>query len=247
MQEVGWQSILYQGRWEQTFLKISKLCQKVLGENALELFAAETMIDHEMFMSRKFAYLRWNFLIFVIGNSAFFNTLLYKGHFPKKNTAGSHRSFYKDAFDRIFATGIPRENYFLQLTLLGKIEFSAGNPIECHPEIFSKIQAGIREAEIEYRLANVVEFVSEQKQRPVDFVSLSDVPSYFDETMSREFLARMKAGLAEDAQVVCRYYLRVIESMNRDGFLDVTQNYRTWIDMEKTQMYHVDVFKKNRK
>ncbi|MEN9825990.1 MAG: hypothetical protein RI953_1735 [Pseudomonadota bacterium] len=244
-ESLGWQSVLYQGRWEKTFFKISRFCRAVLGGAAQDIFSATTKAQHDDFMLREFPTFRWNLLVFLIGNSSFFNALLYKGHFPKKNTPGSHRQFYKDAYDRIFAQGLPRENYFLQLTLLGDIAYPEGNPVECQPGIFERIQTGIRQCKIRYQLANVVEHVSQLSADPVDFVSISDVPSYFDDALASEFLTRMSKGLNPGALVVARYYLRVIQETNMSGFQQVTEKYRSLIDAEKTQMYHVEVYKKD--
>ncbi|MFZ9519529.1 MAG: DUF3419 family protein [Silvanigrellaceae bacterium] len=239
-----WNKILYIGRWEKTFSKISQACRLVLGSAAHDIFNSTTKAEHDDFMLKDFPTLRWNLLVFLIGNSSFFNALLYKGHFPKKNTPGSHRQFYKEAYDRIFSIGLPRENFFLQLTLLGAIQFHEGNPVECQAGVYEKIQSGIRQCEIVYQAANVVEHVSGLSDDPVDFVSISDVPSYFDETLAREFLKRLGSGLSREALVVVRYYLRVIHETEMAGFERVTEKFGSLIDAEKTQMYHVEVYQK---
>jgi S-adenosylmethionine-diacylglycerol 3-amino-3-carboxypropyl transferase len=201
------------------------------------------MPEHADFMSTKFARLRWEFLVFLLGNSSFFNAVLYGGHFPQKNTPGSHRSFYKSAYDRIFAAGLPRDNFFLQLTLLGEIKYPEGNPVECRPDVFAKIKSGIRSSKIDYVNANVVDFISSQSDAHADFISLSDVPSYFDNDTAVDFLQRMRSGLSSGALVVARYYLRVLSGMNFDGYQIDSQNSRHWIELEKTQMYDVGIYK----
>ncbi len=243
--ELQWQSVLYNGRWERTFDKISRLCRSLLGEDAVRIFESTTIQEHMKYMLSEFPRLKWNFLIFVVGNSSFFNAFLYGGHFPKKNTEGSHRSFYQNAYDRIFAAGLPRENFFLQLTLLGEIKYAEGNPVECREDVFELIKKGIRSARIQYVNNNVVECVEGLTATPADFVSLSDVPSYFDDSTSINFLSRMSSGLNPQALVVARYYLRVLDAMNREGYFTVSQKYRASIDVEKTQMYHIDVYQKS--
>lgn len=242
--ELAWAPLLYLGRWEQTFAKISKLCRTLLGSDAYKIFEAKNFSEHLLYVTRDFSNFRWNTLVFLIGNSTFFNALLYKGHFPQKNVLGSHRKYYKDAFNRIFASGVPRENFFLQLTLLGELQFEEGNPIECAEGVYQKIQAGIKAAKISYQLGNVLDVVRKGSSLPVDFVSLSDVPSYFDESTSRDFLQQMSPGLNPDALIVARYYLRVINWMNKDGFVKVNGDFERYIEEEKTQMYFVDVFQK---
>ena len=243
-EHLGWASVLYKGRWEQTFAKISKLCRVLLRDDTKKIFDAKSFSEHLLYVTRDFSRFRWNTLVFLIGNSTFFNTLLYKGHFPQKNVPGSHRQYYKDAFNRIFASGVPRENFFLQLTLLGELLFEEGNPIECHEGVYQRIQAGIRSAKVFYKLGNVVEVVHKNNEIPIDFVSLSDVPSYFDEQTSRSFLQKLSPGLAPNAVIVARYYLRVISWMQKEGFIRVNHDFERWIEEEKTQMYSVDIFKK---
>lgn len=243
-EETDWSPILYCGRWEQTFGKISKVCRRVLGSNIEELFASETIAEHADFMSKHFASLRWDLLVFILGNSAFFNAMLYGGHFPQKNTSGSHRSFYKAAYQRIFSAGLPHENFFLQLTMFGEIKYPQGNPVECRPEVYAALQAGIRRSKIEYANAGVVEFIGSQSDKPAGFVSLSDVPSYFDNATAVDFLQQMNSGLSRDALVVSRYYLRVLKDMNMAGFESVTEKFIRWIELEKTQMYDVGIYRK---
>lgn len=111
--------------------------------------------------------------------------------------------------------------------------------------MFELIKKGIRSARIQYVNNNIVECVEGLTATPADFVSLSDVPSYFDDSTSINFLSRMSSGLNPQALVVSRYYLRVLDAMNREGYFTVSQKYRALIDVEKTQMYHVDVYQKS--
>lgn len=241
----SWDDILYSGRWERTFSKIAKMCRAFLGSHADQIFAARDLSEHKKYMDREFPWWRWNILVFVIGNSSFFNTLLYRGHFPKKNTPGTHWDFYKGAYERIFSMTPARENYFLQMTILGMLQYSEGNPVECQPGIYEKIQTGIRRAKIRYQRASVVDFIGSQSDDSVDFVSLSDTPSYYDEKISAQFLQLMSPGLNRESLVVARYYLRVLDAIETRGFRSVTEDYRSLIATEKTQMYTFDIFKKS--
>jgi S-adenosylmethionine-diacylglycerol 3-amino-3-carboxypropyl transferase len=240
----GYAPLLYSGRWERTFQKISKMCRLALGPTVGRLFEFEDAVDFRAYMAHEFPEMRWKALIFLIGNSTFFNTLLYRGSFPAKNTSGSHYSFYKSAYDRIFANGLPRQNFFLQLTFLGELQFAEGNPIECQPGIYEEIQEGIKSSNIEYCVGSVIDVVEHRQNEPIDFVSLSDVPSYFDEKTSRNFLQRMALGLSSDAVVVARYYLRVLQTVELNGFKRVNTEFEKSISAEKTQMYTMDVFKR---
>lgn len=241
----GYAPVLYSGRWERTFSKISKMCRIALGDSVDKLFDFRDESDFRQYMAHDFPDFRWKALVFLIGNSTFFNTLLYRGSFPPKNTPGSHYSFYHSAYEKNFAIGLPRENFFLQLTFLGELRFAEGNPIECMPGVYEEIQTGIRNAQVGYCLGNVVDVVERMQNDRLDFVSLSDVPSYFDEKTSSHFLQRMASGLSPDALVVARYYLRVLQSVDTSGFSRVGDEYEKLMSSEKTQMYTTDVFRRH--
>lgn len=239
-----WTSILYDGKWERTFSKIAKICQSVLGDSVHDLFQSENLSQHFAYMDGQFPRLKWRFLVFLIGNSSFFNAILYKGKFPKKNIPESHFRYYLNAYDRIFERFLPRDNFFLQMTLLGRVAFESGNPIECSPDLFDKIKEGISRSRIYYREGNVVDLVEQNDATPINFVSLSDVPSYFDEETSAQFLRRMKSGLADEAEVVVRYYLREIRNADLTGYNDVSSQFSDVFATELTQMYRMSVFQK---
>jgi S-adenosylmethionine-diacylglycerol 3-amino-3-carboxypropyl transferase len=75
-----------------------------------------------------------------------------------------------------------------------------------------------------------------------DFLSLSDVPSYFQGDLETEFMQRIKPGLSPGAVVVNRYYLRKSEC-DLDGYVDITENYLKLIELEKVQMYDIRIYK----
>jgi len=240
----NWASILYDGKWERAFLKIAQLCQSVLGDTVHELFQSEDYVHHRTYMRESFPYWKWRLLVFLIGNSSFFNSLLYKGSFPIKNVEGSHFRYYFDAYNRIFDKFLPRDNFFLQMTLFGRLKYESGNPIECRKQVFYLAQEGIRGSQVSYCFGNVVDLVEHNKDTPINFVSLSDVPSYFDDETSLRFLTRMRSGLADEAEVVARYYLREIHDPDLSGFDEVTSHYKDIFATELTQMYRVAVFRK---
>lgn len=242
----NWSSLLYGGKWERTFSKIAKICQSVLGDSVHELFHNDDFSQHLSYMKDCFPHYKWRFLVFLIGNSSFFNTLLYKGSFPKKNVAESHFKYYYDAYKRIFERFLPRDNFFLQLTLLGCLKYESGSPIECRRHVFEKIKEGICLSHVRFRVGNIVELVEHSVDSPVDFLSLSDVPSYFDEATAHRFLRRMSPGLADGADVVVRCYLRELVDTNTDGFDDVSEQFRALFASEMTQMYRMSVFRKKR-
>lgn len=240
-----WKSILYTGKWERTFKKISTICRAVLGDTIDELFEINDFREHLLFMENSFPWWKWNFLVFAMGNSTFFNTLLYKGSFPVKNVEESHFEYYRSAYKRIYSHFLPRNNYFLQMTLLGEIRFASGVPVECRPQVYDSVQSAIQTTQIQYLRGHILDIVSQSSNHPADFVSLSDVPSYFDDQTAHGFLERISAGLSPDALVAARFYLRVINSLKCDGFVDVTDQHSGAFASEMTQMYRMALYRKS--
>ncbi|NRA45581.1 MAG: hypothetical protein HRU09_11555 [Oligoflexales bacterium] len=76
-----------------------------------------------------------------------------------------------------------------------------------------------------------------------DFVSFSDVPSYFSGSEEQNYLQRLKKGLKFGAHVVIRCYLRIPEGTDLTGYEDVTHQYQDLIDAEQTQVYRIFVYR----
>lgn len=241
----GWESILYDGKWERTFGKLSVGVRALTGAAGMGLFTALTRAEHERYLREKFPARAWKTVLFLLGNAGVFNALLYKGHFPKKNLPQSFYGFYKEAFERLFAQGPARENFFLQLLFFGKVIFSEGCPVECKPEVFAAAQAALRSGiEIRYRLGDLVGEAA-STDVPIDFFSFSDVPSYFSGDLEREFMQRVRPKLAGGALVVLRNYLHVPEGLDLSGYDTVTAQYREAIAREKLQVYTTEIYRKS--
>lgn len=240
---INWQSLLYLGRWEKTFKTISRIVQNIVGERVLEIFEQKTMVDQRRFMVDGFPDMRWRMGLFALGNSALFNALLYKGHFPSNNVARSYFRFYEESFNRIFAKTLARENFFLQIVLYGELRHPEGNPIECSPAVYERVQSGIRNATVSYHVGNVVDWIKSSTE-PVDFLSFSDVPSYFSDHLAAAFMQEIAPNLAQGSLTVVRSYMHRPSQVNLTGYRDVAERYVSAIDSEKTQMYFIDVYER---
>lgn len=238
-----WNSILYAGRWERTVGKLAKVNRRITGQKGIGLFSALNRAEHFEYLRDQFPSRSWAVTLTLLGNAGVFNSLLYKGHFPKKNLPGSSFRHYHGAFDRLFAQGPARENYFLQLFFFGRILFAEGCPIECDPKVYAQARKGLEGATIQYLCGNIVE-EAEKSSTPIDALSLSDVPSYFSGETERQFLQRIRRGMNPGGTVVIRNYLRAPENTDRSGFEDVTHLHEDLIRDEKTQMYRVDVLRR---
>jgi S-adenosylmethionine-diacylglycerol 3-amino-3-carboxypropyl transferase len=178
----------------------------------------------------------------MLGNASVFNALLYKGSFPEKNIPGSRRAFYEERYERLFKVGPARENYFLQLSFLGTLLYPEGNPVECLPEVYAAAKSALQSTQVEFALGDAVAIASRQERR-IDFLSFSDVPSYFKGEMEKHFMQRIRPGLSADAQVVVRNYLHVPENCDRSGFEDVSRQFSHEILNEKVGVYDVEIFR----
>jgi len=243
-EEAHWESILYTGSWERTIAKLSYFNRRITGMSGVGLFTAMNHAEHLRYMDKKFPNTAWSLTLSLLGNANVFNSLLYKGHFPKKNTPGSSFQFYRKTFDKIFSQGPARQNFLLQLLFFGRILFPEGNPIECDPEVFAAAKKGINKAKIQYIQGNIVEEVA-KCAGTVNLVSLSDVPSYFSGDTEKKFMQKIFPGMAPDGIVVIRNYLHVPEGTDYTGYKKVTHQYQSLIDQEKVQMYQIEVFQKS--
>ncbi len=238
-----WDSILYDGKWERTFSKLSKINRKITGTKGAELFHALTLKEHQDYLEREFPKKAWSLVLFALGNAGVFNTLLYKGHFPKKNIDQSFYKFYEQSFKKLFKQGLARENFFLQLLFFGKIIFSEGVPIEANPEVFRAAKAALLKTEVRYKLGDLLEN-SEKVDRAIDFFSFSDVPSYFKGETEKNFLQRILKKMAPGGLAVVRNYLHIPEQTDTTGFATVTGEYTSDIENEKVGVYLIDIYRR---
>jgi len=232
----GWDSILYEGKWEKTFYLFSRFVYALLGKRRLELFDCITLSAQKEYINKKFPRWRWMFILFVLGNRSMFNALLYGGHFVKKNIAKGYFNFYNESFNYLFNQILARENFFLQICFLGKIIFKEANILEaqcfCFEEMKDNLSRKYTEIiEVQGDLINAI-----CNHTKVDFISMSDVPSYFSGDIEKNFLQKIKSSLSLGAIIVIRNYLRIPEC-DQSGYEDVTEQYHDLISQEKVQVY----------
>lgn len=239
---IEWGSPLYEGKWERTFQKLSRVVQAIMGSGGRALFECRSNEEQRAYLASDFPWLRWKGVIALLGNASVFNALLYKGSFPEKNTPGSRRQFYESRYSRLFAQGPARENFFLQLSFLGSIEHAEGNPIECDPNVFFAAKEALQSCNVEFALGDATEVASRQKGR-IGFLSFSDVPSYFKGEQEKTFMQKIRPGLADGATVVVRNYLHVPVGCDHSGYVLENAKHEAAVLSEKVGVYDVDVFR----
>ena len=239
-QQNDWESLLYKGKWESSFATFGKITQTLLGPKALEFFQFNDLESQKDFLKKEFPWKRWNLLVKVIGNRATFNALLYKGDFIKKNVKLSYFDYYSQAFKNLFNHGLAKENFFLQLCMLGAVRFPEGNIIEADLACFQDMKKRAQEAQVSFIQEDVI---SQGKQESYDFISISDVPSYFSGKLESDFLQDLYPKLESGGVIVLRSYLRIPDA-DRTGYTDISSSHQDLIETEKTQMYKIEVLRK---
>lgn len=240
-----WEALLYTGNYEKAIIKLSQFIQKVLGPYHIKKL--QNFNGHYPFreyMKNEFPHLKWKMLVKVLGNSTLFNALLYKGKHPKKNIDLSYSQYYTQMFEQLFSLFIPRESFFLQLVFFGKILESGATPLEADPKIFKQMKEGISGCKVTTLQGDLFENIKQVKD-DIDFVSFSDILSYFPEELGKIYLQDIKHKLSPRALTVHRYYFHISKNLDTTGYTKLTETYPTLINKEKTQIYLMDIYQRN--
>ncbi|WP_141735255.1 DUF3419 family protein [Oligoflexus tunisiensis] len=245
--QINWEGLLYQGRWEQTFIGIPKRLRKVVGTAYDSIFEFTSQEEQDRSLAAKLKDPIWcsvpAAVLMLMGNATFFNTVLYRGSFVRKNIPDSYFDFYSRAFKRLFANGLTRENFFLQICFLGRLQYPEGNPVEVHPDVYPLAQRALQNGTaIELIVRDILSFAAKAQDK-YDFVSLSNVPSYFSGAPESNYLQSLARCLNRDALVVVRCYLRIPQGTDTSGFVDVSHEYEELAAREKMQMYRIFVYR----
>lgn len=237
--ELNYSSLLYLGKWERTFSTLAKINRMFLGRDFDRILKFDNLADQKKYYLEEFPRKRWKMVLLLLGNKALFNALLYKGDFIEKNFPESHFEYYHNAFERLFTQDIAQKSFFLQLCFYGKINSMYGQPVEAGLLTHQRVSAS--KTSTHYITEDIISHLSSGAKR-YDFLSLSDVPSYFKGELEENFMQKIKASLNPGAIVVNRYYLRKAKC-NLDGFLDISETHRDLIQAEKVQMYDICIYR----
>jgi S-adenosylmethionine-diacylglycerol 3-amino-3-carboxypropyl transferase len=241
--EHKWSSLLYVGKYEMMLISLSSIIQKVMGKHILKL---ASFTDHNKFIEylyTKFPKHRWRFLVTILGNSTMLNALLYKGKHPKKNIKTSYSSYYREMFNNLFQFLLPKDSFLLQMIFFGKVIFLEGAPFETNPKIFNDMKKSANSCKISYYCGDLFDNL-EKIEEKIDFVSFSDILSYFPSSLEKVYLQKIKPYLSPKAITVHRYYFRINKDLDITGFTKTTDQHLTLIEKEKTQIYIIDTYEK---
>jgi S-adenosylmethionine-diacylglycerol 3-amino-3-carboxypropyl transferase len=238
-EETKFSSLLYLGKWERTFGTLAKINRFLLGSDFDRILRFDDLNAQKKYYQNEFPLKRWKAVIFLLGNKALFNALLYKGEFIEKNSPDSHFDFYYKAFERLFTNGVAAESFFLHLCFYGKINSLTGVPVEASLESHQRIASS--KTKVNYLNIDMITHLK-SGVATYDFLSLSDVPSYFKGDLEKNFMQMIRPGLKPGAIIVNRNYLRVPDC-NLADFVDITSFYKDIISSEKVQMYDIRIYR----
>ena len=239
----GWRSPLYDGRWEQTFTKLSRVNRRLTGGSWRRLFEARNLDEQRRIVASDFSGRRFRLFLAFLAAPKLFDMLLYKGKFPKVNIPESQYRLYVNSFGHLFENTLARENFFLQIMFYGRVAFPEGVPVECEPSVFERAKRALATTAVAYRQGDVITAASEVTPK-IDFFSLSDVPSYFSGATESGFLQSIRPNLSDGALVVVRSYLHVPRQLDTRGYRLLNDRYRSLFSSEKVQVYKIDVYQR---
>ena len=239
----GYESLLYAGRFEKFLLLHSKILSRMLPRVAKKLLHLESMKDQKAYFDDRFPWQRFCLYLFLFGNEFFYNLVLYKGHFPKKNFSKSFYHYYLDIYKKLFDTFLYSDNFYLQLLFQGKLINRRSWPLEAKRDIFLAAKKNLVNTKITYIKDNIVSFVSAQKKN-IDFLSLSNVPSYFKGEMETLFYQKMAPGMRKDSLIVSRYYSHIPFRPVTMGFENVSHHFIDILNKDALPMYFIDIHKR---
>jgi S-adenosylmethionine-diacylglycerol 3-amino-3-carboxypropyl transferase len=237
-----WTEIIYMGRFERMFKSLVWINQLFTGRAGRGLFDCETVEDQIEYLKSSFPDLRWRVVLFLLANSTVLNSILYKGDFPRKNIPDSTYANFRRIYDHIFRGIRVKESFFAQFSFFGRLVTREAGLMEVDPEIFDSIKYAIPYTQVEYVHGDIVREIASGREG-YNFVSLSDVPSFLPTASEALYLRDMRPGLGPGAIVVTRGNLRVI-TPEMLGYEDISGSLSELCSREKTQLWHVDAFKR---
>jgi S-adenosylmethionine-diacylglycerol 3-amino-3-carboxypropyl transferase len=236
-----WSEIIYMGKFEKTMSALSKINVMVTGKSGRNIFKCDSLTDQQVYYKTKFPQSRWNAILFLLGNTSLLKTLLCKGELPKKNIEGSYYNHFRNIYQAIFSNISINSSFFAHLSFWGKVINIEGNPIEADERIFYLAKSYLNSCNITYLKNDIIKFIASSPAKSIDFVSLSDVPSFIEER-ENDFLQLIKPALSNQSTVVVRSNLRVTHP-DATGFINLKNDYEDLLAKETTQIWKIDIYK----
>ena len=238
-----WKEVIYYGKFEKAMIKLSKINRFITGKTGKEIFNQSNFQEQKKYHREKFSNIRFSITIAILGNTSVLNSILYKGQFPKKNILGSYFKNFKTVFNNIFTKIDIQESFFIQLVFMGKISNLKANLLEVNENVFYQAKQNLENCIIEYANNDITQVIKNSKSNEIDFVSYSDVPSFFSDNKANTFLQEIKNNIATNCIIISKGFLR-ISNPNTNDYYVKTNEYNTIIETDKTQLWKYQIYSK---
>lgn len=243
-EQADWAPFVDLGGWERTMRRVAAIVQQVLGRDVVEgLFECRTVAEQLEHFDRNVSEKRWAALIRIFSSAAFFNLALYRFRFPQMNVSDDLFGFYRDALSRALNLAPARENFFLQMLFLGRIVHGDGVPHEFEKSAFEAAKEGFATCEISFETTGLLERLR-SCEAEFSFLSVSDVPSYFEPDVARDWLQTARRALRPGGLLIARYYRHIPGPADADGLAHVNFRHQELLTREWTQFYVFDVLER---
>ncbi|MBN8458661.1 MAG: DUF3419 family protein [Verrucomicrobia bacterium] len=239
---IRWESMLYTGRFERLLRQGTLPARALMGKDWLRIFECRDIGEQRRFFWTEFPRRR---LDGVIRAHSWVHDVFFR-MFPsvmRRNISETYHAFFRRVFYSLFTEEDAKSSLLLQLYFCGKLMYIQAAPPECDPFVFERIKRSLGHCRITY-LNDSVFGTGRIVREPVDFLSLSNVPSYLTGDLERSFMRDLRPMLADRALVVTRSHLHVPEGTDLDGYDNVTANHGDPGRRERTRLYQIDVFRK---
>lgn len=236
----GFGPIVYMGRFERMLGQLAAVSALYAGRGARHILEMTTLDEQLSYYHQAFPKRRWKQIVFLMGNSAVLNALLYRGEFPRKNLPESAYAIYTRIFERLFTRMLARSSFFLQMVLVGRLRFPEGWPAECDPGVYAAAKEAVRRTRVELVHGDVFGALA-AGDAPADLVALSDVPSFLPPGQDQGFLQAVHRGVRQGGRVITRGHLRVPKPVV-DGYDDISEAHATLLASERTQLWQIHVY-----
>ena len=234
---------IYLGKWEQHFMKMGRIFQKISFTDIRPLFEARDLEEQRSLLPKYWHPKLFKLYTRIIMNEWVANKLLYKGHYAgsshKKTMQVSAAEFVYREINDLFQNTWVRGNYFLNMIFLNEVATPESYPTECDEKLFEKIKKS--DTQIHFHKENLLLLLLE---RPHDFYSLSDTFSYMHDEEVKDFLLKLPPGIKPQSQIVIRTFMRKPGfSVLKPWVTDVEENQKLALK-DCTRMYEMSVLKR---
>ena len=100
--------------------------------------------------------------------------------------------YYEKAFSDLINNNLARESFFLNLCFFGEVAYKSANTIEAKKENFDLVKESLKAgSEVHYIDQDLISYCESLPKASIDYISLSDVPSYFQGETEKNFMSRI--------------------------------------------------------